>query len=85
MERDVFKTLAAGKYAMSNLEGTIDKDKMIAFVEGATYAFDFMKKQNPKGGENGKNSECESIKKESISQESCEKTNSENKEEKRGE
>lgn len=53
MERDTFKTLAAGKYAMSNLEGTIDKDKMLAFVEGATYAFDLLKK----GGVNGREAE----------------------------
>jgi len=44
MDREQFKTLAAGKYAMSNLEGTIDKAQMLSFVDGATYAFDLLKK-----------------------------------------
>ena len=52
MERDLFKTLAAGKYAMSNLEATIDKDKMLAFIDGAIFAFDQLNKTKAKGGHN---------------------------------
>jgi hypothetical protein len=51
MDRELFKTLAAGKFAMTNLEGTIDKQQMLAFVEGSTFAFDYLKKRgiNEKG------------------------------------
>jgi hypothetical protein len=45
MDRDTFRTLAAGKYAMNNLEGTIDKAHMLSFVEGAIYAYDFLNKE----------------------------------------
>jgi hypothetical protein len=51
MDREQFKTLAAGKYAMSNLESTIDKKEMLAFVEGATFAYDLLNKKS-KGGDN---------------------------------
>ena len=57
MDREIFKTLAAGKYAMSNLEGTIDKSQMLSFVDGATYAYDLLKKQATKGGKNETNEE----------------------------
>jgi len=50
MDRDTFRTLAAGKYAISNLEGTIDKSHMLSFIDGAIYAYDILKKQTTKGG-----------------------------------
>jgi hypothetical protein len=44
MERDTFKTLSAGKFALSKLEDTIDKNQMLAFIEGAVFAWDYLHK-----------------------------------------
>ncbi|GEM_PF-2777448 len=44
MDRETFKTLSAGKFALMNLEDTIDKQKMLSFIEGSVFAYDFLKK-----------------------------------------
>jgi hypothetical protein len=44
MDRDTFRTLAAGKFAMTNLEGTIDKQQMLVFTDGAVFAYDQLNK-----------------------------------------
>lgn len=48
MTREQFKLMAAGQYAMSNIEGTIDKDKLLIYVEGAIFGWDLaLKEQQP--------------------------------------
>jgi hypothetical protein len=44
-QREQFKLLAAGKYAMLNINGTIDIPTMLVFVEGAIYAYDLLNKE----------------------------------------
>lgn len=51
MDRETFKTLAAGKFAMSHIEDTISKDRMIDFMDGAVFAFDQLNKTKAKGGQ----------------------------------
>jgi hypothetical protein len=48
MDREQFKTLAAGKFALSKLEDTIDKNQMLAFIEGAVFAWDYLNKTKKK-------------------------------------
>lgn len=45
MNRVTFKTLLFGQFAETHLQETIDKDKMLAFVDGGLFAYDFIKKQ----------------------------------------
>jgi hypothetical protein len=40
----MFRTLAYGQYAETHLQDTIDKDDMQKFVDGAVWAYDFIKK-----------------------------------------
>ena len=48
MDRETFKTLSAGKFALSKLEDTIDKNQMLAFIEGAVFAWDYINKTKKK-------------------------------------
>jgi hypothetical protein len=48
MDRETFKTLSAGKFALSKLEDTIDKNQMLAFIEGAVFAWDYINKTKQK-------------------------------------
>lgn len=44
MDREVFKIQAYGNYAYTHLSTTIDKDEMQKYVDGALWAYDFIRK-----------------------------------------
>jgi hypothetical protein len=56
--REQFKLLAAGKFAMINIEGTVDIPTMLKFVDGAIFAYDLLKKQTQRGGMNETRQDC---------------------------
>lgn len=47
MERQMFKTLAHGKFIETHRGETIDQKVLTEFVEGALFAYDFLMKQKP--------------------------------------
>jgi hypothetical protein len=44
MTREDFKKFAAGNFILINLTGTIQKDLLNSYMEGAVFAFDFLTK-----------------------------------------
>lgn len=44
MTREELKIMAAGRFAMMNIESTIDKNDMRIFIEGAIAGFDLLTK-----------------------------------------
>lgn len=45
MDRETFRLLAYGHYCFTHLQDTIEKDPMQKYVDGAIWAYDFLKKQ----------------------------------------
>ncbi len=49
MEREIFKLIACGQFALSKRQtGTIEIKEMDIFLDGALFTFDFIQKENLK-------------------------------------
>lgn len=44
MTREEFKLLSAGQFCFMNIKDTIDKDKLLLYLEGAMFAYDYVNK-----------------------------------------